>query len=109
MRISKRSWHYRLLKASSNKLVNNELPPMNFCKYFRELFLLICFGLPLIGVMILLMSPIFCAAYILDFFDKRKSDKKLNKMANSTGEPRTLLGKWLKAKKEKVCPILEWE
>ncbi len=104
MKISKRSWHYRLLKwmTPSSDLVNNELPLMGLCSYSGQLFLLIVFCLPLLAVIVTLVAP---AALLGNLIERWVSARK----ERLPQEPKTIIGKWLKAKKEQVCPLLKWE
>jgi len=102
MKISKKSWHYRLLKWSypKDKLVNKELPHKSFCEYFGALVGLICIGIPMFALLMVLIGiPVF----IMEWCEKHwpKKEKK-------EWEPKTLVGQWVKAKKEKVCPLVEW-
>jgi hypothetical protein len=100
MKISKKSWHYRLLKWSypKDKLVNKELPQKSFCEYFAHLIALIFIGLPLLAVMMVILG---IPVVIIEWCEKRWPKKE-----NKEWEPKTLVGQWVKAKKEKVCPLL---
>lgn len=107
MKISKKSWHYRLLKSwtPKEKLVDGELPRRNLCSYFSELMMLLVFIVVFYTPAVCLFGPIFL---FIDWQERRaKANPKPPPQPND-GEPKTLVGKWIKAKKEKVCPILEW-
>jgi hypothetical protein len=90
--------------------IGESLPKMSLCRYCNELILTICIGLPILSMMVILTSPLFIACYVGEWWDIRKSKQPVkSKAPKLSREPRTLLGKWLKAKKDKVCPILEYE
>jgi hypothetical protein len=103
MKISKRSWHYRLLRwIQPEELKSKGLSHKNLCSYVSELFFLILFGFPLMGLVLVLFGPFILLA---DWMERNSKNKKSEEEPK---EPRTLLGKWLKAKKDKVCPMIEW-
>lgn len=100
MKINKKSWHYRWLKSSFPDF-QGEKPklPNNLCSYVQILV-----GWTLV---LILISPLFLViTTITDWVEKFSNREKKDPIPR---EPRTLIGKWLKAKKEKVCPLLEWE
>jgi hypothetical protein len=103
MKISKNSWHYKLTKwiTPKEKLVNGELAQTNFCDYFGHLMALLFIGLPLFAVMAVLLSPALLWGWMED-------KGWIKKPQEGRREPTTLFGKWFKAKKEKVCPVIEW-
>lgn len=106
MNISKKSWHYHLIKwlTPEKKLVGGELPQMSFCRYWGEVVMFLA-STPMIAIFLavfcLFVLPIIALG---DWLDKWANRRK----GLSPREPRTLLGKWLKAKKEKICPMLTW-
>ena len=105
MTLSKKSWHYRLMKSftSDDKLVNNELPNTSLCMYFWQLCFLLFF-LSTVGLFVFIaLSPMIFIEWLGYDLSKKKVEVK-----REPTEPRTLLGKWVKAKKEKVCPLIEW-
>ena len=85
MKISRKSWHYRFLM----NVMGCPYPPSNLCIYFW-----LVMGL-------LIVSPIAYPLFkFFDYLDNR--------------EPRPykkpgLVRSYLKARKEKVCPLLEFE
>ena len=103
MKISKKSWHYRLTKwvTPKEKLVNGEIPYTNFCDYFGHLICLLFIGLPLFAVLTVLLSPVILWEWMVE-------KGWIKKPEEGRREPTTLFGKWFKAKKEKVCPVIEW-
>lgn len=102
MKVSKSSWHYRLQKwiTPEDKLVNGELPPTNLCCYFWNVVILVGFGLPFFAMMMIIFSPMILLEY-LGLLDQKPKD-------NTPKEPTTLIGKWIKSKKDGVCPNVEW-
>lgn len=112
MKISKRSWHYRFMKFATDKsdLVDGELPQMSLCKYVACLIFLLIWG-PIFWsaalVIIIVLSPFLIGAALLCAWEDYRA-----KHPCPPREPfwsRTLIGKWLKAKKDKACPLIEWE
>lgn len=103
MKISKTSWHYRLLKwfTAERDLLDGELKPRSLCSYVTELMALVMFGIPTISITAVVLSP----ALLIDWFERKYPRAK----PMPPKEPKTLLGKWLKAKKDKVCPLIERE
>lgn len=84
MKISKKSWHYRFLVFCFAPI------PKSLCTYFW-VFVISIFTLPImIGV-----------RYVL-WFASRMQDKTYEKK-----EP-GLFRSWAKARKEQVCPIIEF-
>jgi hypothetical protein len=106
MKISKKSWHYRLAKWSMTEkgLVDGELEQTSLCEYVSWLAFLICLVTPTVSLFMICVSPFLLFGWIEEEYSSQKNAEPL-----PPREPRTLLGKWLKAKKEKVCPMLEWE
>ncbi len=108
MKLSRNSWHYRLIKycTPNAQLVDGELPYKDFCSYFWHLLVLIIIGLPMVLFLTILVSPFFLLCWIADKRDEWRMARQLKKA--DPDNPNTLIGKWLKAKKDKVCPIIEW-
>lgn len=106
MKISKRSWHYRLLRWTwpNSEKVGGELPPMSLCHYVFQLVYLFVFGPPFLVMAAVVFCVIGPIIFLGEWLGKRCGEKK----KKTPSEPRTLIGKWLKAKKEKACPFLEW-
>lgn len=104
MRISKSSWHYRISKwlTPEEYLVGRELPPTSLCAYVGNLTLCLL-TFPILTV---IFSPLLLFVVIADYLDSKKSTEP--EKPKQPREPKTLLGKWLKARKDKVCPLLEW-
>lgn len=143
MKISKNSWHYRLLKwsFSNEKLVGfthkgiryetaeemklaigrgpcqeigESLPSMSLCRYCRELFLAFL-SLPFRGILLVVCMICFIIILAVEYVWEKLHDpnpyQDITPVKESIApkEPKTLLGKWLKSKKEKICPLLEYE
>ena len=106
MKISKKSWHYRYLKWWGEKFDQ----PMTLCRYCELLFLTIVF----LPIFFAIASPFIGVGYLVlillpDWLEKRSKEKPLEELGpDGRPIPRTLAGKWLRAKKDRVCPILEW-
>ncbi len=100
MKISKKSWHYRMARwvTPDDELASGELPSMSLCAYCERVFRCVP-----AAVLFCLLLPVFIPLIVCEVWPKTWRPK--NKISSG---PRTLFGKWLKAKKEKVCPMLEW-
>ncbi len=102
MKISKRSWHYRLVNWFCSRI---ESPvPDNLCEYIYVLglslgywiVLIIFFPIVLLGFVLLLIPfGLFVGGKLV--FDWLVGESK-----------QSLLMAWLKAKKHKVCPFIEF-
>lgn len=121
MNINKNSWHYKAVKflTPKEKLVNGiDLPRMSLCEYTSNLV----FGWLMIIIFVIATSPIWiCCGFIgliiygLSFivpktwYESKPKEKVYPINCNQPEEePKSLIGKWLWAKKRKVCPILKW-
>jgi hypothetical protein len=105
MKVSKRSWHYRFMKfmTAQSTLEHGELPPMNLCAYVTDLGFKItvfpllccvfCLAVPIIGVV---LGISWLANKTVLWWEERPPSP-------------SIAVAWLKAKKEKMCPMLEWE
>ena len=103
MKISKKSWHYRLIKLFHL----GELPKMSLCNYVWNLIFFLLVFIILIPFFLIILG-FYIVGTIGDWILKKLPESK-PKPPKPPREPKTLLGKWMKAKKEKVCPLLEWE
>ena len=118
MIINTNSWHYKVWKWSYE--MTDDLVPFetNLCAYVRCVFLLtplkcLFFGFIfavlypiaalLRGLQIVVMYPFGYRPYGFDFDENRK----VNQL---TGPSKiNLLAEWVAAKKQKVCPLVEFE
>ena len=110
MKISRRSWHYRL-RCWFDEV--GALPNTSLCEYFFILMMILFVGIPfvvplyytVIFLYYIAYSIIYCICTIVNYIERI-----ISCFWNKTGikEPGTLLDMWLKAKKEKVCPMIEW-
>jgi hypothetical protein len=118
MKISRRSWHYRLL------LRNNLDPPDNLCGYFWLLLVVIFLRAFVAAVYLFFLSIL--ALLLWGFIDKfgvwRVAGFGLGVPAclvflviGACRVPsvakrfsNTIPGQWLRAKKDRVCPTIEW-
>ena len=108
MKISKRSWHYRFLVWAWGP------PPDNLCSYVAALVLtmlllalflvLLPFVLPVVGLVVVVGG---LAVVVVGGLARGIEMIGQGRPAKSPSPP-GLLPSWLRAKKEKVCPRLEW-
>lgn len=105
MQISKRSWHYRMLVV----MRSDSTPPDNLCAYVRSAFVF--------GFICLLVSPLIAlvAAWLwLEPYVDRAGDKLIDALPRlkdrppKAERPESLWRAWLRAKHEKVCPVIEF-
>ena len=95
MIVNRSSWHYRYLRMWGTN------PPRTLCSYFWVL-VIHCTVLPL---MLALLSPAVLSVFVYDELRKllsRRGPACLEKKPN-------LFVEWVKAKKRKVCPLIEYE
>lgn len=114
MKISKKSWHYRWLLFMNQYKIDNM--PKSLCGYFWSLVISL-FGVPVFFVAVspVILFGCICAGLYYSYWwivDKYKNHRDKKRIAR--GEPvckhrePSLFRKWLKAKKEKVCPLIEF-
>jgi len=125
MKISKQTWHARLFYWSIDTNLRMDITsgsrPVTLCRYFREIvfdiFLLIgmafipCALLFLVGsfiyhfpyfFLLFVASAVMCwAVYYTAFSYYRNQTKKPRRQS--------FIGAMLKAMKNKICPIIEWD
>ena len=101
MKISSRSWHFRLVRKWEGKSYD----PETLCSYFWAVagYSILTFvgGLALIA-----MSPfllLFVGIAYAGFWIWEHRPQRKNKVRKESG----LLRQWLKARKDKVCPLIE--
>lgn len=101
MKISKSSLHYRWFEKLNSYFMHEEFNPTNLCWYFwQSLFLNTIFLVSiLVSPILLLIAAIVGIGYLIYLVGKF--------IINGTGFSNSLLGKYLKAKKDKVCPLIE--
>lgn len=114
MKISKRSWHYRLLAfwtpqdTGGRKIPEISFEIKNFCTYFGLVIYYVFVSIT-VTIVLILFSPVIVIGFvgygIFLFIDKAFPDRKKQKIDR---EPTSLIGKWLKAKKERICPLVEF-
>ena len=134
MKISKSSWHYRIVKS----YLAGKTPPKNLCQYFWTLVislllitvlsilvLFILAGLlyafykaylmPLesVGVMIMFVAMLawFSAGsiYLLITYFIAREDRKMRQYLEGDEDERSLLLMVYISHKEKICPLLEFK
>ena len=89
MKIKTSSWHYRYMEYLSWQLVPQVQHPTNLCTYFWSLVFLVMFCW--------LFVPISAVADYL--YERRWAREK---------KEAGLFKLWLRARKEKVCPLIEY-
>ena len=127
MIVNTNSWHYKVWQFSFQMFVFGAYPTKtNLCSYAQRivflapltaltmLFVLGILGIlgPLVGAVrllqIIVMLPFGYRPTGLDFQDYTKFTK--SKTPTTQEEPKpSLLKEWIKAKKQKVCPLIEFE
>ena len=78
--------------------------------YFKPLVSvvgLLCFSIILGVAVLVLYYPLIGVLFILQWV-KRMLEVKLNLSESKEKDPKTLVGKFIKAKKEKVCPVINF-
>jgi hypothetical protein len=121
MKISKESWHYRLMKWAG---ITDPTVRTNLCSYMRGIFLTITIPTILIYLLLNLeQNQIFEAAIIVVIFDiailvllgyailsnfySENIKHVLFPNRIKRKEPNVFI-EWLKAKKQKICPMIEF-
>ena len=125
VRINTSSWHYRLIYNSDFRV------PGNLCAYFWKVVFLVVWYivasvvvfigvfaalmamlLPLFGVYIgagliaTVVLYVMLGSILIDLY--RETDHYRARATNSTADANIAI-EWVKAKKNKVCPMLEFE
>jgi len=134
MKIKRSSWHYRYL--SNFGVVENSWQAENLCKYFWKT-VFFCTVIPTIAVLLAIFASIPFWIYlvlldadwwvlsalagiadiiVLGFLWQQYRDylRKVGKLAPKKSKPYvpkepSLFVQWLKAKKQKICPIIEFD
>lgn len=126
MKLSKQSWHYRLVQWLPGE-ARYDLERASLCRYFWLVMFCLFVKLPLLT----LVSPLICICIVVAaafFWSAEKWQKRQRRLKREAGlnewapwpakekpyresKPRkpSLIMAWLKAKKDKVCPIIDWE
>lgn len=106
MQISKQSWHYRMLVV----MRNDSTPPDTICAYVRNVvgFGLVCLLLsPLIGLVLVWLKVEPAFDWALDKFIDALPRRKYQPAKPEA--PESLWRAWLRAKHEKLCPLIEFK
>jgi hypothetical protein len=69
--------------------------PKDLCAYMMDLLVFFFLFLPMVVVLVVIMSPALLFIWLCEKFPEKPFQD-------------TLLGQWAKAKKEKVCPLIEY-
>lgn len=129
MKVSKKSWHYRWMKKIGFH------PPSNLCAYFwTTVWSILVF--PVIAAVALVAATLLLAPFWTLFFDNwgwqqaasvigvveiillsvvltftisdRWGEERHEKYGYYGRKPDSMLKQWFKAKKQKVCPLIEY-
>lgn len=60
-------------------------------------------------IVAVLFGIVFGLGYIKESIENKKRQKRYEKMRNGIEETPTIIGSWVKAKHDKICPRLEFE
>lgn len=123
MKINKNSWHYRLYVKSFDS-EGEALLGTDLCRYCHRVFwqvvarvamvslIVLGTGLAIVGLGIgLYQHPIFFLAFFgvlaviiggIYLYTHWLNNRK------PSSEPKTLVGKWMRARKQNVCPLVEF-
>ena len=94
MQINRRSWHYRYLRV-----VGPGSFPSTLCGYVWLLF----FTLTIVPVILIIASPFILARATFELLLPRF----LPRRGYRPPRPPSLLLEWLRAKKRRICPLVE--
>lgn len=112
MKINKYSWHARVARFWSGTLFGEgfmgDLPPMSLCEYVWRVFFGVL-GLPLVPLLYIFIGIVFVVLVVL-FVIFRPIVWVIEHFPQSW-EPAfpSIVWAWLVAKKEKMCPLIEWD
>lgn len=121
MKINRNSWHYRYMKFVQES-VNNGIPfnePKSLCSYMVLLIFHLTY-VPFVSVVfcagVLFLLPfgaffgfVWLIAHGLQYLLWRYCGLKVKHWENPPQQNQWLFVQWLKAKKDKVCPLIEYE
>ena len=119
MRISKKSWHYKLLVAMGTVPWHRY---DSLCGYFWGLVFTLFVKLPFSLVAVVLCSPVIVIFITIFWVQDKLQRRRWLKAKEDAKKPQPpdkpsklcnnepwLITAWLRAKKDKVCPLIEWE
>ena len=120
MKLSKKSWHYWLLRKTG--YYDSHFVQVNLCWYFWQVMATLFIKMPVIfviAVLTVVLAPIWLPLFGLICLGvwvySKWEDRQLQlKIAagmhpwDSWPKKPSLFRAWLKAKKDKVCPVIEW-
>lgn len=123
MKMNRQSWHYRLVQFLPGEAKFQIRDGTNLCRYFWLVMCCVFIKIPaltLISVTALILSPLLipCIGIVVLVcwcLDKREKAQQKAKLAagiypwEDFPQKPSLVREWLRAKKEKVCPMIEWE
>lgn len=105
MKISTKSWHMRLAR-----FLQPSYKPRNLCQHFWMIVGMTLFGLVAGAAVIVCLPGIAAGALLYGIWEGGKwLRNKLLKRESRPPKPPGLLVSYLKAKKEKFCPLTELE
>ena len=94
MKISQQAWHYRYLVLLQANI------PDNLCAYFWTVAFATIVLPPLVLMMALPVVVVGGLVFLCRLFVMGQERR--------SGRPPTLVVAWLRAKKAKLCPLIEW-
>jgi len=103
MKVSKKSWHYRLIFWYDHYV------PQNLCDYFWALMK----SMLIVGLLAV-TAPVWGPAMAVHYLFERYDDWRFEKMIadHESGppppKPPGIIMSFLRAKKQKVCPLIEF-
>jgi hypothetical protein len=94
VKISRRSWHYRILRFFG------WTPPPTVCGYVWSLLYLLAFGLPVMAFVFVVLSPLILCASVAEHAPKT--------WFSGVGRRTSLLRQWLRDRKNRMCSLIEY-
>lgn len=128
MKVSRSSWHYKLIsflrnnKSEAWKYDMAEIPyqwePVNSCAYFREVVLCLFFSVFIIAPLAILISPIWLTVMgivrVVEMWPNKKTkqekiEKEVAEILKEQQKREGLLKAYLEGRRGKFCSIVEYE
>lgn len=101
MQISRRSWHYRVAKW----YLGQSPMPRTLCGYCW----LLVVGIPVTSAIFVVCAVVCAPIIFIIVLAMGASDAvRASRRARSSSPQPSLIRAWIRAMKQRVCPILEW-
>lgn len=100
MRVSCRSWHFRLLKW----FPMGDRMPVTSCGYIWKLIYLFTVGFPLMACVTIVILPFVAILVLVDYLQQTFFQSQVQAAQRRA----SLLGQWFENKKRKICPLVEY-